>query len=202
MKRFSRLLMLTTLSLTTALGAAAAPLDYDEALLGDLSSDTNAPTPVVFDVGANVVTGTTGQPLTGLYDNDVITFTLAPGQTLTRIDLLAYQPVGVNGTGSFMAIGAGAQIDKFNAAAHLGDALVSALGDVLPLLAAGTIYGAPGFTTPLGPGTYTWWFSEASTTIAYSVSFEVVPEPSTGLLVAAGLATLAARGRARQGLRA
>lgn len=197
MHRTFRWLMLSTLSFATALSANARPLDYDEALLGDLSSDTSAPTPVVFDVGANLVTGTTGRPLSGPYDNDVITFTLAPGQTLTRIDLLAYQPVGGYGTGSFMAIGAGVQISKFDATAHLGDALVSVPGDVLPLLAAGTIYGAPGFTTPLGPGTYTWWLSEASTTIAYSVAFGVVPEPSTALLISAGLATLARRRRTR-----
>lgn len=55
---------------------------------------------------------------------------------------------------------------------------------MLPLLAAGN-FGSTGFSTPLGPGTYTYLIQEVSPEQFrdYTLTFNVVPEPSSIALV-------------------
>lgn len=183
----------------------AVPLAYDEVVLGDLSGDTADPTPLHFDIGVNDIRGGAGRSLAGPFDLDVFTFTVAPGQWLARISLTEFVPEGSFGTGSFVAIAAGSQIAHFDAETHLGDGLVAATGDLLPLLAEGGPYGAAGFEIPLGPGIYTFWIEEASTRLGYALEFVIVPEANTILLVASGIAGLACsgarRGRRRESVR-
>lgn len=195
MKGPIRSILLTAIALVVAAPAWAAPLHYEEGTLGDLSGNTASPTALAFDVGENLVSGQMGRPPVGSFDIDTFTFTVQPGHTLSRIELLEFAPSGDFGTGSFAAIAAGTSIDHFDATMHLGDALLSSTGDILPLLAAGTIYGAPGFEASLGSGTYTFWFEEASTQVGYALSFHIVPEPGTGVLAAVGLALLGSSGR-------
>jgi hypothetical protein len=189
----TRLLILiaaSLLPLAAARPVAAAPLDYDEVVEGDLSGDNAAPTLLVFAVGDNRVSGSMGASDVG-FDPDLLSFEVLPGQLLTSIDLLVLEPDSTVGTGIFTAIAAGGSIDPFDASQHLGNALVASTGSVLPLLAAGTIFGAPGFDAPLGPGRYTFWIQETSTRVDYALAFQVVPEPGTATVLAAGLGAIA-----------
>jgi hypothetical protein len=129
------------------------------------------------------------------FDADVLRFDVAPGSLLVGIDLLALDASASVGQGVFVAIAAGASIAPFDPSAHLGDALIAAPGALLPVLAAGTLYGAPGFAPPLGAGTYTFWIQETSALVDYSLAFTIVPEPGSLSLVALGLASLLARTR-------
>ena len=81
----------TILLLLIVLAApAGAALVHDEAVDGDLSTDPAAPTPLTFSAGSNTITGTISSA--GGVDRDYITFTLAPDEVLTAINLLALTP--------------------------------------------------------------------------------------------------------------
>jgi len=182
------LLLLTVL--LSANVSWSAPISWIESVDGDLSGDRLAPTPLAFDVGVNRVSGSmglaTGQP----FDADVLTFEVTSGRQLVGIELLALEPDAPIGEGIFVAIGEGVSIAPFDATLHLGDALVAGPGDVLAQLATGTIYGAPGFTAPLGAGSYTFWIQETSTRADYELAFTVVPEPGSALMIGMGLTCL------------
>jgi hypothetical protein len=186
--------MKTTTILFAALCGAAHAIVYDEALLGDLSGDGMAPTPLVFDVGLNIIRGTMGT--TGpQVDADIFTITLAPGQSITEILLIEYDHSGV----SFYAISGGPTITMDSTENHLSNALIGSPGDILPRLASRSFAGGLGLLNPLPAGTYTMWFQETGGEVHYEMGYRVVPEPSCGLLAMVGLAVGLARRRSRPG---
>jgi len=173
---------------SAALHASAATI-WDEALNGDLSSDPAAPTAVTFTPGSITVTGNVNS------DTDIrdyFTFTLAADQTLNAITLLAY-----DGNIGFTAINAGATsviptletVLDFLGGAHTNPTQVGK--PLLPLLASGVVAGT-GFTTPLGPGTYTYLMQQTSGPLtSYTLEFQVVPAPAAVWLLGSGLLGLA-----------
>jgi hypothetical protein len=156
---------------------AASALTYDEAQRGDLSGVSNAPTPLTFDTGPNIVRGVMGGDLgDGIpVDRDIFTFTLLPTQSLAAINVLALQPAGA----SFYAIAPGTSISLTDASGHLANTLVSAPGQELLARMLNSYSGGTGISKPLGPGgTYTVWFQELSSVTSYSIEYVVTESPT------------------------
>ncbi len=171
---------------------AQAATVWSEGVNGDLSTNEGAPTSVAFSIGSNVVTGSV---ISTTDVRDYFTFTIGAGQALSSIILLAYDDPSTgtanDGNTGFNAINIGStslmpgagNIGSFLGANHLTPSIGT---DILPGLGnAG--FGAAGFTGSLGPGTYTYVIQQTSpVTSAYSLQFNVVPEPSSLLLSLAG----------------
>lgn len=181
-------------------GAQAGSIDlFNEAVDGELSDDNLAPTPLVFQLGSNRVSGATvpsnnqGEP-----DRDFFTFTIPQGWSLTQVVLASYTN---EDDLAFLAIGGETSFSNtigsdILGAALIGDGLGISVGDdVLDDLATGQVAG-DGFTTPLGPGDYSIWYQETAGNTTYTLDFQVVPEPTgAGLLLMAGTALIARRRR-------
>lgn len=163
--------------------AAMADVIYDEALDGELSDDALAPTSIAaFSIGSNRMIGQLNE---SGFDPDFWTVVVAPGQRLQQIILVDY----LEDQFSFLGIEAGNQITDTSGGANLmGGVLFGSLDgttvgdDLLDDLAAGSVAGS-GFSTPLGPGTYTFWMQEGTSsgmTIDYELDFVIgVPEPGS-----------------------
>lgn len=171
-----------TLVAHSAMGAVV----WNETVNGDLSGDSQAPTPLSFALGENTIQGSMGrdEPILPI-DRDIFTVTLAPGQQLTSIRVDSLE--GSGGGGSFYAVGPGTQINLSDPATHLSNTLLNQSGEVLDDLVHNPFQGGTGISGPLGPGTYTFWFQETSAVIGYSMTYTVVPEPGVLGVVAAGL---------------
>lgn len=181
--------------LSTLIGSVFADTAWDESTDGDLSTDPNAPTAVSFSLGSNLVSGT----MTSSGDTrDYLTFTIPTGQALSKLLQLEYVDVSSGGAGNtgFHAIISGntslvpdaGNIGSFLGGNHLDQLPVNT--DMLPDL-AGAVLGGTGFTTPLGPGTYTYHVQQTSPVLTgYSLDFVLVPEPATAAMLSIGLVTL------------
>jgi hypothetical protein len=96
--RTRAILVLPVVLLLVLASSAIAAVIHDESVNGDLSSDPNLPTPLVFPLGGSTVIGTTTSG-----DRDYITFTLGANQVLVGLNLLVYSPDNI----SFAAFNAG-----------------------------------------------------------------------------------------------
>ena len=197
----TRLAALSVAFMALASSATQASSSFVESVSGDLSNDSARPTPLTFTPGSNTVAGRMGIPPGGAVDPDFFTFTIAPGTFLSQINLTQYMPDGSAGSalnGSFFAIASGTSINTGNPGLHLSNRLVPAIGDILPGLAVGPTFGGTGLAAQPGAGTYTVWFQETATTVAYTLDFVVtpVPEPTT-LAVVFGASGLLLRRRIR-----
>jgi hypothetical protein len=193
--------ILTFAAVVTLITPARAAIVWAENINGDLSSNPAAPTFVDLLPGSNIVNGVV---FTGSDTRDYITFTIAPGENLVSLRLLAYDDLGTgtpnDGNRGFHAINLGTTsfipdgttISSFLGGNHL-DPTIGA--DLLANLATAPL-GGTGFTVPLGPGTYTYLVQQTGPQqSAYSIEFNVTPEPSGLLLVIAGFGALAGRRR-------
>jgi hypothetical protein len=175
---------LATLALLLVLAApAGAAVIHDESVDGDLSTDPNAPTALVFAVGGNTIIGTVANSnqLPPAGDRDFITFTIPAGQALTGLNLLAYSPDNL-GFAAFNAgatgfIPSAATNGNFLAGIHPGGAHVGT--DLMPLFVdeSVTLNALP--APRLEPGTYTFIFQQ-TTNIVQSYSLEFVVDAETG----------------------
>jgi hypothetical protein len=64
---------------------------WDESVDGPLSFNPDAPTPVTFAIGSNIISGNVGGIGPGL-QRDYITFLIPAGQKLTTLNLLVFNP--------------------------------------------------------------------------------------------------------------
>ncbi len=179
---------------------AAAQIVHDEAVDGDLSGVATAPTPVTLGLGSNIVNGSTTRANAADGDRDFLTFTIAEGQRLTGLFLLAFAPDNT----AFHAINAGdvgivpsgpgaGDVTQYLGAQHLD--LVTSEQNLLEGFSADNTLVGSGFSGGLGAGTYTYVIQQTGSELTtYSLNFVVAPAPST--LLALGLAGgLAARRR-------
>jgi hypothetical protein len=183
-KLISLLMGLTFVAVIVGSQNLRADIVWNEAIDGDLSDDPSRPTALSFSIGANTVIGSLGIPDDDI--RDFMTFTIGPNQLLTSLTLDTFSPAGL----SFQAINAGSTgfipgsdpAGNFLGLEFVRDSMVGT--DMLPLLAAGN-FGSTGFSTPLGPGTYTYLIQEVSPEQFrdYTLTFNVVPEPSSIALV-------------------
>ena len=177
--------------------SAAAVTIWDEGLNGDLSGDQAAPTDLTVGLGTNSITGTSQN-----LDRDFFTITVPDGARFTQLLLTSFDSTDDL---AFFAIQSGPEItgDLFTADDLLGWLHPSATfvgTDILDDVALGV--GAIGFTTPLGPGTYTLWLQQGDpelVTYGFDVIIEpvAVPEPSMLMLFVLGLGALAVTRRRR-----
>ena len=180
---------------------AGADVVYDEADDGDLSGDNLNPTMVTLsdassNVNSKVIASTTFDPL----DRDFFTITIPDGYLLDQIMWGLYDTTEDQ---SFFAIAAGNTVPSTtNSSLLLGTALIGAgdvANDVLQKLGEANL-GGTGFTGPLGPGDYSFWFQENAADVNYGMTFilapDAVPEPASALLISTlGLACVVRRRR-------
>jgi len=168
---------LATLVLLLSMAApATAAVVWNEAVNGDLSTNPAAPTPIVFALGDNTITGTVKNSTlpnpTG--DRDFITFQIPNGSKLVALNLLSFAPVNT----CFSAFNAGVtsfvpseSTDPFFLAGiHIEFSYVGT--NLLPIFS--TLYvTSNGLPAPeLGPGNYCFVIQQTSNlTTSYSLSF-------------------------------
>jgi hypothetical protein len=186
-----------------AASSTFASVVWDESVDGELSGDPLASTAVSFSLGENIVSG---RVQTAADTRDYFTFTIGAGQSLVGIFLLDYVDVasGGNGDRGFVHIDEGATSvipsggtsGSFLGGSHLDRGVFpSNTTNVLDRLALAP-QGGVGFTTPLGPGTYTFNVQQTGPKLtAYSLGFEVAPGGRS--LAALGFGVLALLRRRR-----
>lgn len=182
------------------LSSAHAITIYSESATGDLSNNGLTPTVVTLVEGANDVIGTTGRDaVTTVVDRDYFTVTVPSHLRLVAlIEVGGTQAGGPQALG-FIAIQSGNQVtlptNTATAAGLLGwthYGPTAADLDILPTIGVAA-NGSTGFVPPLGPGNYAFWIQD-TTTGTFQYDFRLVlarvPEPSTMILVLAGLLAL------------
>ena len=87
MRILATLVLLATLAMPAAAGVV-----WDETFQGDLSTIAGFPQYLQFAVGGNIVKGTVYNSNNAVGDRDFITFTIEPGQLLTGLNLLVWNP--------------------------------------------------------------------------------------------------------------
>lgn len=152
-----------------------AAVIHDEGVNGDLGTDPGAPTALALPVGSSTVIGTTGNT-TGAIDRDYITFTLAPGQSLIGLNLLALAPNNI----AFCSFNAGATSfvpSATTAASFLAGIHITALDvgtNLMPLFVSDSVTGNFLPAPNLGPGTYCFLIQQTSPILqSYSLDFFV-----------------------------
>jgi hypothetical protein len=190
------------LSLPAGLGSSAfGGTLWNSTVNGPLSTSGLAPTALgPLTLGDNDVFATTGSSATGVVALNYFTVTVPVGFALDSLTVLPGTQVG--GLTSFIGLEAGPQVtvspDATTAAGllgwwHYGPADINT--NILPEMAI-SAEGSSGFTTPLGPGQYSFWIQELSTgTFPFGfglglVSASSVPEPGTLTTSLIGLAIL------------
>lgn len=183
-------------SVCIAGSAMAGDVVWDEFADGDLSSDPEAPTPLEFSFGSNIIIGSMAAP-TDIHD--YITFFIPDDMLLSELRLLQYEDLNTGGEGNtgFQGIIEGStsffpskdNIDLFLGASHLNWAPEGT--DILPLLGDGGL-GAQGFEPPLGPGQYTYHVQQTGKNLTgYTLNFVLIPAP--GALALLGLTGVVTR---------
>ena len=173
--------------------AISAAVIYHESTSGDLSGAYTAPSVLTVTHGQNTIVGTVGNNgNTGGHpdfapnnDADYFTFTIAPGQTVNSIRVSAYSATNSAGNGSFFGYKAGVS-------AFAGQSFGDIDGYALFSDTRDDLFANPPNTgmnvSSLSSGTYAFWVEEMNdTVISYSLTFNIVPEPSSALLVGLGL---------------
>ncbi len=176
------------------LGGVAMAADWNEAIDGDLSTDTLAPTFIEFAFGANMIVGDAG----GIDNWDVFSFTIAAGQSLESVILDDWKGVRTNGgitptTPIYFASGS-SWGGPFSGEPLLGGSQMRAGTIGTDLLIGGGATDAVG--GPLGPGDYVVAINESIPGHTYSLSFNVVPGPGALSVVGVGGLVLVRRRRA------
>lgn len=181
---------------------------HDEAVSGDLSGNRLAPSFLQLDYtpggnvpGSNVVSGTLGRA-GNLIDRDYLHVNVPLGYVLGRL-LVGTQTTVGGASGSFIGLAAGSTMPVAETAVDaqglLGFRIYTVQdrgNDILGDMAL-PAQGSSGFTTPLGPGDYTFWLQElapGSYTYRFNLVLEpaaVVPLPPVLPLFMAGLGLLA-----------
>lgn len=170
-------------------GAANAAVIYQESLDGDLSGAFASPTAVTLSSGVNSIIGQTGNNGNGgaiggtgtavSRDADYFTFSVTAGQVVNSISIASYTFSPSDPGVSFMGFRMAASFSGQGSGDIDGQSLFNASsGDI--------ISGLTGSST-LGPGDYSVWVQETSDNVVdYQLDINVVPEPSSALLVILG----------------
>ena len=166
-----------TFAIVLLLAAMAVPVNaaviWNESVNGDLSSSEAAPTAISFGVGSNTILGSiNGNPL----DRDYITFTLAPGQTLSHLNLISFSPDNIAFTafnsGSTSFVPSGATNGLFLSGIHITAA--DAGHDLMPFYDTRNVTTNSLPAPSLGPGTYCWMVQQTSPVLQnYTLEFVV-----------------------------
>ena len=171
---------------------------FDEAVDGEISNSGLNPTVITLGLGNNTVVGSIGDNgqtgATDGTDGDFFTFNLATGLEVHEISTTR------SAAGrSFFGYNPGTTISSTDASGLVAGGL---FGDLESATAAGSTFDPASplvtFDTvlPLGAGDHSFIFQEiAPPVIDYSVTFYVVPEPSSAAILLVGLALMVSRRR-------
>ena len=195
MRKTSLFLML---SMLTA-GVSGQTVLWDEDVDGDITDDWAMPLDFgVLTPGSYLLSNTVVNSNEPDGDRDFFTITIPAGAALAEMNLVSF----VSGGGGFIGMIAGGAFGDdpaniFNPADLLGYNIYTTLdvgNNILPGIGSGS--GAQGFTTPLGPGTYTFWSQEtASVPSSTTFEFVVVPAPASAAVLGFGALAMARRRR-------
>jgi hypothetical protein len=181
--------------------ACCSPLraaSYSETIDGELSNDFIEPTPVLMDLGSNLLTGGLAG---GESDIDLFSFSVPVGHQLAAIRILGFTG---GGGGSFLGIQPGIELSSSPVPSAsfpdpIGYAIISASDaavdrDVLPTIASGPPFNG---VAALPAGNYVGWLNETGLTSTYQIEFVIaaVPEPAVPAALALGLLGSFARRR-------
>jgi hypothetical protein len=180
-----RLASIALVCFVASVPAPALAVSYSEGVNGDLSGTAASPTSLgTLGVGAHTLTAST---VTG--DFDLLTFSLSSGTVLSSIILNSYSGSSVSFTGlasgSTWPTGLGGAIDPTTLLGwtHFGALGPATVGtNILDDIGVGG-FGSTGFTPPLPAGNYTLELQETGPiAVSFMMTFNVVPEPSAGVL--------------------
>jgi len=176
---------------------SSAAVVWDESLNGDLSNAQGTPTALILEEGINTLAGKVSSPSDS---QDFVSLFVPAGQFLSSIILTVYTSAdgkaftGVQAGSSF--VGSPFSASSYAGYAHFGSGATNGAvvgADVLAIMADPALaVGATGLSIPLGTGVYTFLIQQTGTSLtSYQFDYEVVPEPSTCMLTAAGIAVIA-----------
>ena len=184
---------------TTQAGAATVenPIlgnTLDERLIGDLSSDIANPTPFTLRFGPNRLIANSGGSATGGATNgsdaEFLTVIVPTGLVLEA--LIVESRVGP-GSASFIGWNSGATLAGQSSSDIFDGALFRDGVNLFGGPSASALDASLGVNR-LEAGTYAFWIQETSGPVDYTLNFsvfpEVIPEPSTALLLGLGLIAL------------
>lgn len=181
--------------LAAALGvsgsSAAWATNYDESVNGDLSGDRTMPTPIALTQGSNLITATSVAGDIEYYRLFVpggkrLSAVIAVSNTSTSLSF-----IGVQAGTQFTEPPTGTNVANLLGYTHFGTANATIGTDILDNI--GTAAGAIGFVPPLGPGNYTFWSQETSSTPStYTLDFQVTAAPTPSPIPRAALPLIAA----------
>lgn len=177
--------------------AAWAGIVHNETVNGDLSSNRFSPTVLTLSPGANSILATSQAG-----DREFFSVAVPAGGELSALFLASYSLSDIGFIGVQRGPTMTVNPDTPNAAlllgyAHFGQGNRTVGTDILDDIGRG--FGAMGFFPPLPSGTYTFWSQQTGPAATYQFDLILVPEPTTTLLLALGLAGLALAGRRRLG---
>lgn len=187
-----------------------ATVIWDESVNGVLSNNQAAPTALTLASGTNSIVGTVNGATKA---QDWVALTVPAGLELSSLVLAVYQSTDLQGFTGFQKgpnfVGSAFVAASYVGYSHYGTGATNGalpptnlVGvDLLPLMANPALAaGAQGFTPPLGSGTYTFLIQQlgAVTNFQFDYNVVAVPEPSTALLVAGGIAALGTAERRRR----
>jgi hypothetical protein len=161
------------LSAVLTLPAMAATV-HDESIHGDLSTDPNSPTALVFTSGLNGVIGTCGNVGSPSDIRDYITFTIPAGRKLLALNLVTYAPDNLGfasfNTGTTSYIPDATTAPLFLAGIHPSGTDMGS--DILPLFVTNSVTGNSLPAPELGPGDYCFLIQQTSPiTTTYHLEF-------------------------------
>lgn len=187
------MMKLRTLLSAIALSAPLSGATYVESIDGELSNDFVDPTPLVMDLGSNLLTGGLAG---GESDIDLFRFSVPLGHHLTAIRILGFTG---GGGGSFLGLQSGVELSSSPVPSAsfpdpIGYAIISAADaavdrDVLPTITSGPPFNG---VATLPTGNYVGWLNETGIASTYQIEFVIaaVPEPSVAFGVALGVGGL------------
>jgi hypothetical protein len=196
--------LLASVTLLLSISLAHGEVVYDEATMGELSSDNEMPTPIFFQFqpGTNTVVGEISDGTA-----DIFTFEIEAGYQLSSLVLSAYDPPADR---MFVAMSTGDQFpssfeqvnDPFlpDTSEWLGSFLVGGANlnnDILGLIGGPQNLGGTGFTPPLGSGDYSFYIQQTGAPTSYSLDFNVTAVPEPSMTFACGLALIGVIGYRR-----
>jgi len=176
-------------------GIARAGVVWNESVNGDLSDDRLAPTNLTLHAGSNFLSATFGDG-----DPEYVHFSLPAGTSLTALihvswagtgDNLGF--IGVQAGSVFTEPPTGTTVGNILGYAHFGPDEGTVGQDILPLMGEG--FAAIGFTPPLTGSDYTFWIQQLGSDAAFTLDFQVVPQPGAAALVGVAGLVLTARRR-------
>ncbi|HEY7163270.1 MAG TPA: PEP-CTERM sorting domain-containing protein [Candidatus Binatia bacterium] len=179
--------------LMTMFSSAYGITVYSESINGDLSNDGLNPTVITLTAGSNNIIGTTGgdtAPNTRDY------FTVFVPSNLRLVSLIERAGTQAGNVG-FLGVESGTQLtlptNTTTAAGLLGWIHYPPAAtdtNILPTMAIAA-NGSSGFGPALGPGNYTFWLQDSSPgTFSYDFNIVLAPEPSSVVLMIAGIFAL------------